>query len=101
MCGAIEYGKCEICGKEAPLERTYFYYNIPCECCGCKIDDKNMHFELVCHCEKCAPDIPLQIRPSIKSKIDGRPYRQTIKRMLPYDIRGQFCIQKFKIEKQN
>lgn len=24
MSGEIEYGKCEICGKETRLERTYF-----------------------------------------------------------------------------
>ena len=24
MSGEIEYGKCEICGKETQLERTYF-----------------------------------------------------------------------------
>ena len=50
--GEIEFGKCEICGKEAPLERTYFYYPIHCECCGSK--DKNgqkQHFEMVVHCE--------------------------------------------------
>lgn len=23
--GGIEFGKCEICGKETQLERTYFY----------------------------------------------------------------------------
>lgn len=39
-----EFGKCEICGKDSSLERTNFYYNIPCECCRCTIDGKNMHF---------------------------------------------------------
>lgn len=28
MCGECEYGKCEICGEEAYLSRTYFYYPI-------------------------------------------------------------------------
>ena len=36
MCNSIEWGKCEICGKEDQLERTYFYYSIHCECCGSK-----------------------------------------------------------------
>ena len=46
----VEYGKCDICGNENYLERTYFHYNIPCECCGCVVDGKNMHSELVRHC---------------------------------------------------
>ena len=95
-----EFGICEVCGKESPLFRTYFYYNIPCECCGCVIDNKKMHFEIVRHCETCTPDIPKQIRPLLKCKIDTIPYRQTIKRMMPYDIKGKFMIDKFKIEKQ-
>ena len=36
MCNSIEWGRCEICGKETQLERTYFYYPIHCECCGNK-----------------------------------------------------------------
>lgn len=32
MCNSIEWGRCEICGKETQLERTYFYYPIHCEC---------------------------------------------------------------------
>lgn len=28
MCNSIEWGRCEICGKETQLERTYFYYPI-------------------------------------------------------------------------
>ena len=37
--GGIEFGKCDICGKETELERTYFYYPIHCECCGSKDKD--------------------------------------------------------------
>lgn len=34
----IEFGKCDICGKEAALSRTYFKYKIgSCECCGSKL----------------------------------------------------------------
>ena len=33
--GGIEFGTCDICGKEAELERTYFYYPIHCECRVC------------------------------------------------------------------
>ena len=90
--GAQEFGKCDICGEEAVLGRTYFIYSIPCECCGCKEDGKDMHFELVHHCDKCVPDVPRTIRPMLKSAIDNKPYRLEIKGMLPYKIRGQFLI---------
>ncbi len=90
--GEQEFGKCDICGEEAVLGRTYFIYNIPCECCGCKEDGKDMHFELVHHCDKCVPDVPRTIRPMLKSAIDNKPYRLEIKGMLPYKIRGQFLI---------
>lgn len=46
MCNSIEWGRCEICGKETQLERTYFYYPIHCECCGNKeidiLNDKTL-----------------------------------------------------------
>lgn len=33
MCGEIEVGRCECCGKDnVPLERTYFRYPFECEC---------------------------------------------------------------------
>ena len=52
--GEIEFGKCDICGKETELERTYFYYPIHCECCGSKDKDgQKQHFELVHHCKDC------------------------------------------------
>ena len=91
-CGSIEFGKCDICGKEAPLERTYFHYDIHCQCCGCKEDDRNMHFELVCHCKDCVPDIPKVINPVLMSKIDNKEYRLPIEGMLPYSVSGEFCI---------
>lgn len=64
--GGIEFGKCEICGKECQLHRTYFYYPIHCECCGCKVDGESMHFELVCHCEDCPIPIPAVIHPRVR-----------------------------------
>ena len=49
--GTCEFGKCETCGKETTLDRTYFYYPIHCGCCGCcGSKDKNgqdQHFETV------------------------------------------------------
>ena len=52
MCYAAEYGKCEICGKETYLQRTYFHYEIECEC------HSPNHFELVIHCLNCIPKEP-------------------------------------------
>lgn len=91
--GSQEFGKCEICGKEANLTRTYFKYDIHCQCCGCKEDGRDMHSELVCHCKDCVPDVPRVIKPLLMSKIDNKPYRLPIKGMLPYAISGEFCIQ--------
>ena len=87
-----EFGKCPICGREDSLDRTYFVYNIPCECCGCKRDGKNMHFEMISHCANCVPDIPVTIKPTLKSPIDNKEYRIEIKGMIPYEINGQFVI---------
>ena len=43
----IEFGKCDICGKETCLNRKYYYYDIKCEC------HSPQHFELVCYCDDC------------------------------------------------
>lgn len=91
----LEFGKCEMCGKEAPLSRTYFVYDIHCECCGCKEDGRDMHSELVRHCKDCVPDIPQVITPTVKSKIDHKGYTLKIDGMRPYTIRGEYCIQDF------
>jgi len=52
MGGDSEWGECEVCGKTGPLERTYFRYDIKCECCN------NKHFEIVWHCIGCEPKDP-------------------------------------------
>lgn len=92
--GGIEYGKCEICGKEAPLERTYFDYPIHCECCGSKDKDgQKQHFEMVRHCEKCPVPIPIAIHPMCKA-LDGKEYQAHIVNMLPTEIIGEFIIDK-------
>ena len=52
--GEIEYGKCDFCGEEGPLTRTYFYYGIKCEC------HSPEHFEMKRHCKKCDPTPPLK-----------------------------------------
>lgn len=50
--GEIEFGKCEICGKEKQLRRTYYHYAIRCQC------HSPNHFELVRHCNDCEPKPP-------------------------------------------
>lgn len=88
--GETELGKCEICGKETILERTYFYYPIHCECCGSKDENgQSQHFVLVTHCSKCVPSIPE------KFTVRTRDYKRslslaTIKRMKPTTIDGNF-----------
>lgn len=90
--GEIEWGKCEICGKEGPLERTYFFYPVHCECCGSKDKDgQKRHFEMVRHCDGCPAPMPKEIHPLCKA-MDGKEYRTSITNMLPTEIIGQFII---------
>ena len=56
MCGDIEIGTCEICFKEAQLQRTYFKYPIKCEC------HSPNHFEIVRHCKNCISVAPIETR---------------------------------------
>ena len=92
MSGDIEWGTCEICGKETSLERTYFYYPIHCECCGCKDNEgQKLHFELVHHCKDCPAPMPTEIHPVLRS-MHGDETRADVTNILPVDIRGQFII---------
>ena len=45
-----EYGTCSFCGETALLERTYFYYDVDCNCCS-----GPKHFEIVWNCYECLP----------------------------------------------
>ena len=87
-----EFGKCEICGKEASLDRTYFFYPIHCECCGSK-DEKgqDQHFELIRHCNDCVPRVPTEIHPLFKDAC-GYQQRADIKNIMPSEIRGAYII---------
>lgn len=87
-----EYGICECCYKEAPLTRTYFYYNLPCECCGCTIDGKHYHSEMVSHCKDCVPDIPERLHVSMRCEMDNKEYIVEIFGMKPDKIKGEYCI---------
>lgn len=90
----VEFGKCDICGKEAVLSRTYFKYRIgSCECCGSKLrDGSNGHFEVVHHCNKCVPHLPTVIHPLFKA-LDGKVYRANITNVLPFEIKGEYIIE--------
>ena len=60
--GEIEFGKCEICGKNKELTRTYFRYDIKCEC------HSPYHFELVRHCYDCTPIEPTETKITLKTR---------------------------------
>jgi len=52
MCGEMEHGRCDVCGKDETLERTVFYYPIKCEC------HSPQHFEINRHGKNCTPKEP-------------------------------------------
>ena len=52
MSGSIEYGQCDICKKDANLNRKVYYYPVKCEC------HSPQHFEIVRHCDDCEPVEP-------------------------------------------
>lgn len=90
----IEFGKCDICGKETALTRTYFMYRIgSCECCDSKLHDGTKgHFEAVHHCNECIPHLPIVIHPLFKA-MDGKTYKANITNVLPFEIKGEFVIE--------
>ena len=50
--GNVNVGKCDMCGKVAPVSRKTYHYNIRCEC------HSPNHFEIVYHCRECVPFEP-------------------------------------------
>lgn len=46
-----EYGRCQVCGKENILERTYFHYGTSCECHDIR------HIVMRRHCATCTPHV--------------------------------------------
>ena len=52
MPGDIEHGQCDICKKDADLNRKVYYYPVKCEC------HEPQHFEIVRHCKDCEPVEP-------------------------------------------
>lgn len=65
--GDVEFGKCEVCGVDSNLTRTYFRYDIKCEC------HSPQHFEVVRHCSSCTPEEPkttnVELRTSTLTKL--------------------------------
>ena len=58
-----EFGICQICDEIKPLTRTYFHYDIKCEC------HSPNHFDLVIHCENCIPEKPKETRVILSTKV--------------------------------
>lgn len=56
-----EHGQCSVCGKDGIVERTYFHYDMKCEC------HSPNHFEIIRHCSTCTPKEPTETRVSIKT----------------------------------
>ena len=68
--GACEVGRCQVCGREnVPLQRTYYNYDIPCECCG------PAHFVMVRHCSNCTPQEPMYSKVEFKTEDLKNPYK--------------------------
>lgn len=59
--GDIEFGNCEVCGKESSLQRTYWFYDKKCECCS------PTHFEMKRHCNDCVPKEPIETKIFIRT----------------------------------
>ena len=53
-----EVGTCDICKDRAPLQRTYYRYDIKCKCCNGPNDP---HFEICFHCDTCEPKAPSKV----------------------------------------
>lgn len=76
MCGEIEVGRCECCGKDnIPLERTYFKYPFECEC------HSPEHFILIRHCEDCDPTEPRETKVTLKTEDLKNPFAFAFKIM--------------------
>jgi hypothetical protein len=68
----IEYGICDICGREANLQRKYYHFNIKCEC------HLPTHSEMVKYCSDCVPLRPAETTIEIFDPIDEKIKKITI-----------------------
>jgi hypothetical protein len=48
----LEYGTCEICGREAKLQQKYYVFDIKCKCHSWD------HIEIIKYCSDCIPIPP-------------------------------------------
>jgi len=56
-------GTCDVCKKEdVALMRTYFHYDIKCEC------HSPNHFDVFDHCVSCVPKDPLTTKLELKTE---------------------------------
>ena len=68
--GECEVGRCQVCGKEnVELQRTTYYYDIPCECHG------PVHMILIRHCSNCTPQEPMYSKVEFKTEDLKNPYK--------------------------
>ncbi len=56
MSGDAEFGKCEVCGIEAILNRKIWRYDITCQC------HSPHHFDMTRHCNNCVPTQPKETK---------------------------------------
>ena len=68
----IEYGICDICGREANLQRKYYHFNIKCECHLPK------HSEMIKYCSDCVPLRPAETTIEIFDPVDEKIKKITI-----------------------
>jgi len=77
-----ELGICDICNQLTHLQRTYFRYDIKCEC------HSPYHFEVVHHCSSCQPLEPKETRVILKTdylkNIDQEIRKEKLKRINPH-----------------
>ena len=73
MCGEMEYGTCEVCGKKAPLSRKYRRFdNIDCECHG------PHHFDMMRVCKDCEDEAKFPSHTTLSIKKHGKETKITI-----------------------
>lgn len=71
MSGCCEIGTCEICKKEkVSLRRTYFNYDLKCEC------HSPCHFVMVSHCKDCVPVEPKETKVTLL--VDNKESKVTL-----------------------
>lgn len=68
----IEYGICDICGREANLQRKYYHFNIKCEC------HLPTHSEMIKYCSDCVPLRPAETTIEIFDPVDEKIKKITI-----------------------